>query len=89
MTHKIFCQKLKKEADGLAQAPIPGEMGERIHKNISAEAWGMWIAHQTMLINEYRLSMVDVKARAFLIKEMENFFFGEGSDKPPGYVIQN
>ena len=86
MTNKINCVKLKKEADALAAQPYPGELGKRIFENVSQEAWNMWLAHQTMLINEYRLSLVDVKSRKFLEAEMEKYFFGEGSDKPADYV---
>ena len=82
----VFCKKLNKEAPGLPQPPIPGTLGERIYNEISVEAWRDWQNHQTMLINEYRLSMIDPKARKFLITEMENFLFGTGSDKPEGYV---
>jgi Fe-S cluster biosynthesis and repair protein YggX len=38
-----------------------------------------------MLINEYRLSPMEPKARGFLEKEMEKFFFGEGSEAPPDF----
>ena len=65
--------------------PLPGELGEKIFKNISEEAWKLWLAHQTMLINEYRLNVRDQKAIEFLEKELENFLFGDGSEKPPGY----
>jgi Fe-S cluster biosynthesis and repair protein YggX len=86
MSRTVNCAKLHKEAEGLAQPPYPGELGKRIYESISAEAWQLWLAHQTMQINEYRLSMIDPKARDFLKKEMENFLFGNGSDKPSGYV---
>lgn len=82
----IFCKKLKKEAEGLPSPPIPGELGKRIYNDISIEAWAQWKHHQTMLINEYRLSMLDAKARQYLLTEMEKFLFGEGSEKPAGYV---
>lgn len=85
MTHMVHCVKLHKEAEGLAQPPLPGEFGKKIYENISKEAWQMWINHQTMLINEYRLSMIDPKSRTFLLQEMEKFLFGEGSEKPEGY----
>ena len=86
MTRYVECAKLKKHAEGLHHSPYPGELGKRIYENISAEAWLLWLAHQTMLINEYRLSMIDPKAREFLVKEMEKFLFGDGSDKPSGYT---
>ncbi len=85
MTHEIFCQKLKKQAQGLDYVPFPGELGQRIYKEISKEAWQQWMSQQTMLINEYRLNMTDATARTFLTTEMEKFFFGEGSEKPAGY----
>jgi Fe-S cluster biosynthesis and repair protein YggX len=86
MTHLIFCAKLKKEAEGLAYPPIPGEVGKKVYENISQEAWQMWVNHQTMLINEYRLSMLEPKSRAFLMQELDKFLFGDGSEKPAGYI---
>jgi Fe-S cluster biosynthesis and repair protein YggX len=85
MTHKVFCQKLQAELDGLERTPYPGELGQKIFNNISKQAWQQWLTHQTMLINEYRLSLIEPKAREFLQKEMEAFLFGEGSSKPAGY----
>lgn len=82
----VYCLKLKKELPGLQRPPYPGALGQKIFENISQEAWNMWIAHQTMLINEYRLSLIDPKAREFLKKETENFLFGDGSAKPAGFV---
>ena len=84
--HLIYCKKLKKEAEALPQPPMPGELGKRIHAEICAEAWQQWKEHQTTLINEYRLSMLDAKARAYLLQEMEKFLFGDGSEPPAGYV---
>jgi Fe-S cluster biosynthesis and repair protein YggX len=82
----VHCVKLRREAPGLARPPYPGELGRRIHENVSQEAWKMWLAHQTMLINEYRLTPLEPKARRFLEGEMEKYFFGEGSARPEGYV---
>lgn len=89
MTRLVHCVKLNKEAEGLAQPPLPGEMGKRIYEHISKEAWQMWLNHQTMLINEYRLSLIEPKAREFLLEEMEKFLFGAGSEKPAGYVAKD
>lgn len=86
MPRMIHCQKLDKEAEGFDSAPYPGALGQRIHEHISKEAWQLWLQHQTMLINEYRLSMLDPKARQFLADEMEKFLFGGESVKPAGYV---
>lgn len=86
MTRMVNCVKLGREAEGLAYPPYPGELGKRIFENVSKEAWQSWLRHQTMLINEYRLTPVDPKARKLLEAEMERFFFGEGSKPPEGYV---
>ncbi|CDZ78751.1 putative Fe(2+)-trafficking protein [Legionella massiliensis] len=86
MTRVVFCSKLKQEAEGLDKAPFPGAFGEKVFNEISKQAWKMWLAHQTMLINEYRLSLIDPKAREFLQEEMQKYFFGDGSEKPAGFV---
>lgn len=85
MSRTIFCCKLKQETEGLAKQPFPGVLGEQIFNQVSKQAWNMWLAHQTMLINEYRLNLMDAKARDFLKNEMQQYFFGEGSEKPSGY----
>jgi Fe-S cluster biosynthesis and repair protein YggX len=82
MSRTVHCVLLGREAEGLARAPYPGPLGQRIYENVSAEAWKKWVAHQIMLLNEYRLSPVEPKARKFLEAEMEKFFFGAGSQKP-------
>ena len=86
MPRMIQCVKLGREAEGLERMPYPGPLGQRIFNEVSAEAWGGWLRHQTMLINEYRLTPIEPKARRFLEQEMEKFFFGEGSEKPPDFV---
>lgn len=76
MSRRVYCVKLKQEMDGLAYQPYPGELGKRIVDEISAEAWKQWLAQQTILINEYRLSSMDPKAKLFLREQMEEFLFG-------------
>lgn len=88
MNQKIFCTLLKQELPALDQAPFPGELGARILKEISKPAWDNWLSHQTMLINEYRLSLIDSGARDFLKQEMQKYFFGEGSEKPSGFQTE-
>jgi len=77
---------LGEEAEGLDYAPYPGDLGQRIYDSVSKQAWQRWVAHQTMLINEYRLTPIEPEARTFLEKEMDKFFFGEGSAAPKEYV---
>lgn len=82
MSRTVHCVKLDQEAEGLDFPPYPGELGKHLYEQASKEAWQMWMKHQTILINEYRLTPVDPKARQFLEQEMEKFFFGEGSAPP-------
>ena len=86
MSRTIQCLKLDKEAEGMDFAPYPGDLGQRIFEGISKEAWQMWMNHQTMLINERQLSMIDPEARSYLAGEMEKFLFGGNLDKIEGYV---
>ena len=86
MINKIFCEYYKRDLDQMERPPYPGSIGERIHLNISKEAWGLWLEHQTMLINENRLSMVDPSARAYLQNEMIKFLFEGGSKRPEEYT---
>jgi Fe-S cluster biosynthesis and repair protein YggX len=78
--------KLGREAEGLDRQTWPGEVGKKIFENVSKEAWQMWMDHQTMLMNEYRINPLDPKARKFIQDEMEKFFFGPGSRLPEGFV---
>ncbi|HRD84420.1 MAG TPA: oxidative damage protection protein [Rubrivivax sp.] len=86
MARTVNCIMLKKEAAGLDFAPYPGELGKRIYDSVSKEAFEMWKRHQTMLVNENRLNLADARARQYLAKQMEQYFFGGGADKPAGYV---
>ena len=87
MTERMVqCSVLKEELPGLTFQTYPGELGKRIFENISQQAWQQWMSHQTMLINEHRLSPIEPDHRKFLEEEMEKYFFGGGSEKPEGYV---
>lgn len=87
MDRQVFCVKLQREAPGLAKAPYPGPLGQKIFNEVSAEAWALWLKQQTMFINEYRLNLLEATAREFLNKEMAKFLFeGDESSKPAGFV---
>ena len=86
MARMVNCIKLGKEAEGLDLPPYPGELGKKIYEHVSKEGWQQWVRHQTILINEYRLTPVDPKARKFLEEEMEKFFFGEGAAVPKEFT---
>lgn len=89
MSRIIFCKKLKTNEEGLSAQPFPGIIGEKIYNEISDKAWQQWTRHQTMLINEYRLNLMDPKAREFLKQEMQKFLYEDSSELPPGYEPEN
>jgi Fe-S cluster biosynthesis and repair protein YggX len=83
----VFCVKMHKELPGLDEVPFDGHpLGQRIYDNVSKEAWRMWVEHMKMIMNEYRLNLGTPEAQEFLLRQMEEYFFGEGSAHPPGYV---
>ena len=87
MSRMVKCIKLGRELEGLDRPTYPGELGTKIYENVSKEAWAAWLQHQTMLINEYRLTPIEPKARKFLEDEMSKFFFGGGEvAAPEGFV---
>ena len=86
MTRIINCVKMKKDLEGLDFPPIPGPLGQKVWENVSKEAWNEWIKHQTMLVNEYRLNLSDVRARKYLMDQLDAHFFGAGADTASGFV---
>ena len=86
MTREVFCKKFKTDRPGLSHPPIPGDLGQDIFENVSEQAWREWQAHQTMLINENRLSLMDPDSRKFLKEEMMRFLSTEDYAKPDGFV---
>ena len=85
MSHTVNCVKLGKEAEGLDRIPYPGDLGQRIYDNVSKEGWQQWMGQQTILINEYRINVMDPKGRKFIEEQMEKFFFGDGGDTPEAF----
>jgi len=84
---KVFCVKFQREMDGLVEVPFDGHpLGQRIFENVSKEAWGMWVEHMKMLMNEYRLNLGTKEAQEFLLQQMEQYFFGAGAALPPDFV---
>ncbi|VAW48905.1 FIG001341: Probable Fe(2+)-trafficking protein YggX [hydrothermal vent metagenome] len=77
MSRKVQCVKMGETLEGLEFLPFPGELGQKVYDNISKEAWKQWLGQQTILINEYRLSSLDPKARSFLLEEMQKFLFDD------------
>ena len=86
MARMVQCVKLGRELPGLDKPPFPGELGQRIYDNISAEAYAMWQPHMTILINHYGLNPADPDTRQILREQMEEFFFGEDARMPEGWI---
>jgi Fe-S cluster biosynthesis and repair protein YggX len=84
----VNCVKFRKPLPGLDVAPWPGELGQRLFENVSAQAWKMWEERQKMILNEYRLMPWQKEAQELIARQLEDFFFGEGAALPPGYVPQ-
>lgn len=86
LEHKVFCVKLKRELLGLDEPPFDSELGHKVYDNVSQEAWRMWVEHCKMLLNEYRLNPARREDQEVIVKQMEQYFFGEGSAAPAEYV---
>ncbi|MGS0754525.1 oxidative damage protection protein [Roseateles sp. GG27B] len=86
MARIVQCVYLKKEGEGMDFLPYPGELGKRIYQGVCKEGWAAWMKHQTMLVNENRLNLADLRARQYLARQMEQFFFGTGAEAVAGYV---
>jgi len=86
MARMVKCVKLGRELPGLDKPPFPGELGKRIYENISKQAYDMWPAQSTLIINHYGLNMADPEARKLLREQMEEFFFGQEAKMPEGWV---
>ena len=89
MARTVQCVKLKKEAEGLAVPPLPGPKGQWVYENVSQEAWTEWQIHQTRLINEKRLNLLEAEARQYLTGQMDKYFAGEEVDLAEGYVPES
>ncbi len=88
MTRIVDCIKLGKSAEGLASAPWPGELGQKLYDQVSAEAWQEWLRQQTILINEYKLNPLDAEHKRYLANQMEAYFFGDGIVLPDAWKAE-
>jgi len=89
MTRMVLCRKLKQELEGLAFPPFPGPRGQAVFESVSKEAWQQWLKHQTMLINENRLNLMDVQAQKFLADQLELFLSGDDYERPKGWTPES
>jgi Fe-S cluster biosynthesis and repair protein YggX len=86
MARTVFCRYFQKTLDGLEAPPFPGTAGQAIFEGFSKAAWEAWLAHQTMLINERHLNLMDPDARSYLNEQRRRFLEREGVDAAEGYV---
>ncbi len=86
MSQTVFCRKYQKELEGLEKPPFPGPKGQELFASVSKQAWQEWMSHQTMLINEKKLNMMDMTARSYLAEQRDLFLSGDNFDKADGYV---
>lgn len=86
MSRHVNCRKYKQELEGLAFPPMPGAKGQDIFENVSQKAWQEWLSHQTLLINEKHLNLMDMTDRTYLNEQMTKFLSGEVVDQADGYV---
>ncbi|MEZ5493415.1 MAG: oxidative damage protection protein [Pseudomonadales bacterium] len=86
MSRTVFCRKYQKELEGMDKPPFPGAKGQELFASVSKQAWQEWIAHQTMLINEKKLNMMDMTARTYLAEQRDLFLSGAAFDQAEGYV---
>ena len=89
MTRMVHCVKLKKEAEGLLVPPLPGPKGQWIFENVSQEVWSEWQSHQTRLINEKHLNLLQPDARKYLTEQMDKYFNDGSIDTAEGYVPED
>ncbi|HNP86089.1 MAG: oxidative damage protection protein [Chloroflexi bacterium SZAS-1] len=86
MARMVQCVKFGRELPGLAAAPFPGPLGERIYNRVSQQAWNLWPAQATLIINHYGLNLADPQAQKLLLQAMEDFFFGANAPLPEGWA---
>lgn len=89
MTRTVFCRKHQNDLPGLMQPPLPGKKGQELFETISQKAWNEWLEHQTRLINEKQLNLMDTATRVYLHEQMDKFFSGVEVDQAEGYVPKN
>lgn len=85
MSHTVHCVKLKQDLPGLDEPPFDNELGQKIYENVSQQAWGLWMEHCKMLLNEYRLNPARREDQELIVRQLEAFFFGEGAAPPPEF----
>jgi Fe-S cluster biosynthesis and repair protein YggX len=85
----VQCIKLGRQAEGLDEPPFDTPLGQKIYDNVSKLAWEQWEGHMKMLLNEYRLQPWKKEHQEFIVQQMDQYFFGEGSQLPEEFVPED
>src|SRR2546423_15392990 len=80
----VTCVKFQKELPGLDVPPWPGELGQRIYENVSAQAWKLWEDRRKMILTGSRLMPWRREAQELIARHMGEFFSGETAALRPG-----
>lgn len=89
MAHMVQCVKLGQQLEGLDEPPFDTPIGQKVYENVSKQAWGQWLEHMKMLLNEYRLQPWKPEAQEFLMEQMNAYFFGTGATLPKEFTPEN
>ncbi len=86
MSRRVHCRKYDQDMEGLDAPPFPGPKGQEIYDSVSKQAWQEWLAHQTMLINEKRLNLMDAATKSYLAEQRDRFLANQDVEQAEGYV---
>lgn len=86
MARMVHCIKLNQELEGLDKAPIPGELGKRVYEQVSKQGWKMFEEHFKMVMNEYRLNLMDPRTDEIFKQQVQQFLFSGMTARPEGFV---
>lgn len=77
--NRIQCVRCGKLADRQAFRPFGNALGQRLFDSICRTCWAEWLQAQQQLINHYGLVPHQPKSREFLLRNLEQFCFGDGA----------
>ncbi|WP_201528681.1 MULTISPECIES: oxidative damage protection protein [Psychrobacter] len=82
----VFCRKYQQDLPRMSYPPFPNKNGQALQETVSDKAWQEWLEHQTMLINENHLSMMDPEAKKFLTEQRDKFLDNQDYERPQGWT---
>ncbi len=70
---RITCSRCGQETEAMTTPPMPTALGAEVQLGVCQACWHEWLRAQVMLINEYRLNLVDPEARRVLEGQLRAF----------------